>query len=37
MRQKDHTKNKIIKVALELFVRHGSHGTSINDITQKVG
>jgi len=37
MRQREQTKNKIIQAALELFVRQGYHGTSINDITQKVG
>jgi len=36
VRQGERTKNKIIQAALELFVRQGYHGTSINDITQKV-
>jgi AcrR family transcriptional regulator len=36
MRQREQTKNKIIEAALQLFVRQGYHGTSINDITQKV-
>lgn len=36
MRQREQTKDKIIQAALELFVRQGYHGTSINDITQKV-
>ncbi len=36
MRQREQTKNRIIQAALELFVRQGYHGTSINDITQKV-
>ncbi|MBN1105390.1 MAG: TetR/AcrR family transcriptional regulator [Deltaproteobacteria bacterium] len=36
MRQGEQTKYKIIQAALELFVRQGYHGTSINDITQKV-
>lgn len=36
MRQREQTKEKIIQAALELFVRQGYHGTSINDITQKV-
>jgi AcrR family transcriptional regulator len=36
MRQREQTKNRIIEVAVELFVRQGYHGTSINDITQKV-
>jgi len=37
MRQREQTKDKLIQAALELFVRQGYHGTSINDITQKVG
>lgn len=37
MRPREQTKDKIIQAALELFVRQGYHGTSINDITQKVG
>ena len=37
MRKIEQTKDKIIQVALDLFVRHGYHGTSINDITQAVG
>jgi AcrR family transcriptional regulator len=36
MRQGEQTKSKIIEAAVELFVRQGYHGTSINDITQKV-
>ncbi len=36
MRQREQTKDKIIEAALELFVRQGYHGTSINGITQKV-
>lgn len=36
MRQREQTKDKIIEAALGLFVRQGYHGTSINDITQKV-
>jgi AcrR family transcriptional regulator len=36
MRHREQTKNKIIQAALESFVRKGYHGTSINDITQKV-
>lgn len=36
MRQREQTKRRIIEAALELFVRQGYHGTSINDITQKV-
>jgi AcrR family transcriptional regulator len=35
MRQREQTKNKIIEAALQLFVRQGYQGTSINDITQK--
>ena len=31
------TEEKILKVALELFVRQGFHGTSIYDIMRKVG
>lgn len=31
------TETKIIQAALELFVRKGYHGTSIQDITEKVG
>jgi AcrR family transcriptional regulator len=37
MRPREKTKDKIIQAALELFVSHGYHGTSINDITRKVG
>ncbi|MBN2034481.1 MAG: TetR/AcrR family transcriptional regulator [Deltaproteobacteria bacterium] len=37
MKQGEQTKNKIIRAALELFVRQGYHGTSIYHITQKVG
>ncbi len=32
-----HTEAKIIQAALEMFVRKGYHGTSIQDITEKVG
>ena len=37
MRKGDQTEKKIIDVALQLFVLKGYHGTSINDITKKVG
>lgn len=37
MRAIRETENKIIQAALELFVRNGYHGTSINQITQKIG
>ena len=37
MKQIQETEKKIIQAALELFVRNGYHGTSINDIVQKVG
>ena len=37
MKQGQETEKKIIQAALELFVRKGYHGTSINAITQKVG
>ena len=36
MRQGERTKSKIIQAALELFVRQGYHGTSINDIMREV-
>ncbi|MFZ0452049.1 MAG: TetR/AcrR family transcriptional regulator [Desulfatiglandaceae bacterium] len=36
MRQGEQTKSKIIQAALELFVRQGYHGTSINDIMRRV-
>ncbi|MBO0959930.1 TetR/AcrR family transcriptional regulator [Neobacillus sp. MM2021_6] len=32
-----HTKEKIYKVALKLFIEHGFENVSINDITQQVG
>jgi TetR/AcrR family transcriptional regulator, cholesterol catabolism regulator len=31
------TENKIIQAALEIFVRKGYHGTSVTEITDKVG
>lgn len=37
MKPREQTKDKIIHVALKLFVHHGYHGTSINHITQNVG
>lgn len=37
MRPPSHTEKKILKAALELFVRKGYHGTSISDICAKVG
>jgi AcrR family transcriptional regulator len=36
VRQGESTKDRIIQAALKLFVRQGYHGTSINDIMQKV-
>lgn len=37
MKRYDHTDEKIVQAALELFVRNGYHGTSINEITQRAG
>jgi AcrR family transcriptional regulator len=37
MKHSEETVNRIIQAALELFVRNGYHGTSIRDITRKVG
>lgn len=37
MKRSQETEKKIIRSALELFVRRGYHGTSIKNITQKVG
>lgn len=37
MKRSEETVNRIIQAALELFVRNGYHGTSISDITRKVG
>jgi AcrR family transcriptional regulator len=37
MKRSKETEEKIIRAALKLFVRKGYHGTSINDITQKIG
>ena len=36
MRPSEKTEKKIIRAALELFVRKGYHGSSVSDITQKV-
>lgn len=37
MRKSVDTETRIIQAALELFVRQGYHGTSVNDITERVG
>jgi AcrR family transcriptional regulator len=37
MKRSEDTEKRIIQAALELFVRNGYHGTSISDITKKVG
>jgi AcrR family transcriptional regulator len=37
MKRGEKTEKKIIQAALHLFVRKGYHGTSINEITDKVG
>lgn len=37
MKRNNGTESRIIQAALEMFVRKGYHGTSINDITEKVG
>lgn len=37
MKRSHETEKKILRSALELFVRRGYHGTSIKNITQKVG
>lgn len=37
MKIRKETGERIIQAALELFVRYGYHGTSINQITQKIG
>lgn len=37
MKRSEDTERRIIQSALELFVRTGYHGTSINDIMKKVG
>lgn len=37
MKRSEETEKRIIQAALELFVRKGYHGTSIDDIMRKVG
>ena len=37
MKRSQETEKKIVQAALDLFVHKGYHGTSVNDITQKVG
>lgn len=37
MKRREETERKIIQAALELFVRNGYHGTSIDEIMKKVG
>jgi AcrR family transcriptional regulator len=37
MKRSDETEKKIIQAALSLFVRKGYHGTSIDEITRKIG
>lgn len=37
MKRSGSTEKRILQAALELFVQNGYHGTSINDITKKVG
>jgi AcrR family transcriptional regulator len=37
LKRSEDTEKRIIDAALELFVRKGYHGTSISEITQKVG
>ncbi len=37
MKRSEDTVNRILQAALGLFVRNGYHGTSISDITRKVG
>lgn len=37
MKRSNATERKIIDAAIELFVRKGYHGTSINDVMHKVG
>ena len=36
MKKSKETEKKVIQAAIELFVRNGYHGTSVDDITQKV-
>jgi AcrR family transcriptional regulator len=37
MKRSEETQKRIVQAALELFVRNGYHGTSISDITRRVG
>jgi AcrR family transcriptional regulator len=37
MKRSGETESKIVQAALEIFVRKGYHGTSVHEITQKVG
>ncbi len=37
MKRSEDTESKIIQAALEIFVRKGYHGTSVHEITRKVG
>lgn len=37
MRRSEKTEKMIVQAALDLFVHKGYHGTSVNDITNKVG
>ena len=37
MKRPNNTEKKIIQAALEIFVRKGYHGTSVDEITRKVG
>jgi AcrR family transcriptional regulator len=37
MKRSEETESRIIQAALEIFVRKGYHGTSVHEITQKVG
>lgn len=37
MKRQHDTEKKIIQAALEIFVRKGYHGTSVHEITEKVG
>ena len=37
MKRSNETESKIIQAALEIFVRKGYHGTSVEEITRKIG
>lgn len=37
MKRTDDTEQKIVQAALEIFVRKGYHGTSVHEITRKIG